>query len=290
VLRRRHLQEIRTLAPGHFERLSWPPERLRSEREARLRALVHDARERSPWHRERLADIDPGRLTENDLPELPVMTKDDLMGHFDEIVTDPRLTLEKVEAHLDGLAACGEPSYLLGRYHAVTSSGSSGRRVGVVYDWQGWADAWLGHVRHVLRGLMGASGPARHRPTAMAIVSGENPTHLSGSMPQTFSNTAAMVTRRFPVTLPLERIVTGLNEVHPDVLTGYPSVLHQLALEAGPVRSRSRRKPPSRWVSRSCRRSGRFWRGHGRHQCLTGGRPRRPARSAAPAAVDAACT
>ena len=231
ALCRRHLQEMQALAPGHFERLSWSAEHLRSEREARLRALVHDARERSPWHRQRLADVDPGRLTEDDLPELPVMTKDDLMEHFDEIVTDPRLTLELVEAHLDRLAA-GTDTYLLDRYHVVASGGSSGRRGVFVYGWRAWADSYLSLVRHVLRGLMGASGPARRGPMAMAVVAAENPTHMSSSHSRTFSNPAAMVTRRFPVTLPLDRIVTGLNEVRPDVLTGYPSVLHQLALEA----------------------------------------------------------
>jgi len=231
VLRRRHLQEMQALASGHFERLSWPAERLRSEREARLRALVRDARDRSPWHRKRLADVDPGRLTEDDLTELPVMTKDDLMEHFDEIVTDPRLTLELVEAHLDRLAA-GTDGYLLDRYHVVASGGSSGRRGIFVYGWRAWADTYLSLIRRVLRGLMGASGPARRGPMAMAVVAAENPTHMSSSHSRTFSNPAAMVTRRFPVTLPLERIVTGLNDVRPDVLTGYPSVLHQLTLEA----------------------------------------------------------
>lgn len=230
ILRRRHLQEMQALAPGHFERLSWPAQRLRAEREARLRALVHDAREQSPWHRARLADVDPGRLTEDDLSELPVMTKDDLMEHFDEIVTDPRLTLELVEAHLDRLAA-GPNAYLLDRYHAVASGGSSGRRGVFVYGWRAWGDSYLGLVRYVLRGLMGASGPAQRGPMAMAVVAAENPTHMSSSHSQTFSNPDAMVSRRFPVTLHLEQIVTGLNEVRPDVLTGYPSVLHQLALE-----------------------------------------------------------
>jgi hypothetical protein len=231
ALRRRHLQEMQALAPGHFERLSWSAERLHSEREARLRTLVRYACERSPWHRQRLADIDPGILTEDDLPKLPVMTTDDLMWHFDEIVTDPRLTLEKVEAHLDGFAA-GTDAYLLDRYHVVASSGSSGRRGVFVYDWRSWADCYLGHVRYALRELLRGSDPAVRGPVVMVVVAAEQPTHLSGSLPRTFSNPTVMVTHRFPVTLPLERIVAGLNGVRPDVLNGYPSVLHQLAFEA----------------------------------------------------------
>jgi phenylacetate-CoA ligase len=228
-LRRRHLQEMQARVPEHFERLSWPPERLRLEREARLRALVRAACDRSPWHRERLADVDPDELTEDDLPELPVMTKHDLMEHFDEIVTDPRLTLKKVEAHLDGLTG---DAYLLDRYHAVASSGSSGRRGVFVYDWHSWADCWLGKVRYMLREMLRGSEPARRGTMVMGVVAGEHPTHMGSSLPQTFSNPAAMAARRFPVTLPLERIVAGLNDVRPDILTGYPSVLRQLAFEA----------------------------------------------------------
>lgn len=227
-VRRRHLEELQKRAPGHFERLGWPAERLRSEREARLRALVRIARERSPWHGERLADVDPDGIAEDDLPGLPVMTKRDLMEHFDGIVTDERLSLDLVEAHLAGLTG---DAYLLDRYHALASGGSSGRRGVFVYDWQGWADCWFGHVRYALRGLLRGSEPARG-PMVMAVVASERPTHMGGSLTQTFSNPAAMATRRFPVTLPLESIVAGLNDVRPDILTGYPSVLHQLAFEA----------------------------------------------------------
>lgn len=48
------------------------------------------------------------------------------MANFDEIVTDRRLTLARVETHLAGLGAT--PRYLLERYQAVVSGGSSGVR------------------------------------------------------------------------------------------------------------------------------------------------------------------
>src|SRR5229473_2822972 len=85
------------------------------------------------------------------LAALQVMTKDDLMANFDEIVTDDRLRLDVVEDHLEALTAAD--AYLFGRYHAVASSGSSGRRGVFVYDWDGWITAYLGTVRHLLREL-----------------------------------------------------------------------------------------------------------------------------------------
>ena len=65
-----------------------------------LRELVRIATERSPWYRKRLSGVDIDRLDETTLAELPVLTKAELMEHFDDIVTDSRLSLAGLEAHL----------------------------------------------------------------------------------------------------------------------------------------------------------------------------------------------
>jgi phenylacetate-coenzyme A ligase PaaK-like adenylate-forming protein len=89
TLRQRQVERMLEMLPEYFARSTWPAERLRAERERALRALVAHAQARSPWHARRLQGIDAERLREADLGTLPVMTKDDLMEHFDEIVTDP---------------------------------------------------------------------------------------------------------------------------------------------------------------------------------------------------------
>ena len=98
--RQRHLAYATALAPRLIERLDWPADRLAAHRAQRLREVVRDAVDRSPWHRERLAGVDLDRLDEASLRELPPMTKTDLMENFDRIVTDERLSLELVNAHL----------------------------------------------------------------------------------------------------------------------------------------------------------------------------------------------
>ena len=124
-LRRRHMADAAALAPEMIARIGWSADRLAAHRQDRLRALVTSAVARSPWHAERLAGLDVERLDETSLDELPAMTKDDLMDRFDEIVTDERLTLASVNDHLARLPQAG---YLLGRYTAVASGGSTGRR------------------------------------------------------------------------------------------------------------------------------------------------------------------
>ena len=125
TLQAQHAQQAGELLAEHQQRIMWTAARLHAEREARLRALIRFAQERSPWHRQRLAHIDPDTMTEAHLSSIPPMTKDDLMANFDGILTDRRLTRSVVEAHLDSLE---DDSYLLDEFHAVASGGSSGTR------------------------------------------------------------------------------------------------------------------------------------------------------------------
>jgi phenylacetate-CoA ligase len=226
-LRQRHVADALALAPRLIERLDWSSERLAAHRTDQLRDLVVHAVARSPWHRARLGGIDLDRLDAVTLRELPTMTKTDLMTHFDEIVTDPRVTLRGVNAHLETVASNG---YLLDRYTALTSGGSSGERGVFLYDWPGWAIFWLTCFRHLLRAR--ASDPVlSERPLKVAWVMAGHFSHATAALGRTFAG-PGLTTFRFPVTLPIEEIVAGLNQAQPDCLNAYPSALHLLSFEA----------------------------------------------------------
>jgi phenylacetate-coenzyme A ligase PaaK-like adenylate-forming protein len=227
TLRQQHVARMLALLPAAVERLTWPVERLRAERTKALRALVADARARSPWHGRRLATIDAQRLREDDLRPLPVMTKNDLMDNFDEIVTDPRLTRDVVERHL---AALRGDAYLLDTYHACASGGSSGRRGAFVYDFESWALAFSSSLRFGLRLMEQVLGSGA-LPSRIAMVAADKATHMTAAMAETFALPGG-VSRRLPAVWPIDRIVAGLNELQPDFLMAYASLLHQLTREA----------------------------------------------------------
>ncbi len=221
-LQRRHRADAQSLLPEYVDRLSWSADRLRGERRDRLRELVRVARAGSSWHRRRLDGFDPQRLTEADLQDIPPMTKADLMENWDEIVTDPRLSLDLVNAHLERIET---DEYLLGQYHAVASGGSSGRRGVFVYDWDGWMSIYLNVAR-----LSQQQPDAEGKPPVLALLAAEKATHISSAYVQTFMDASA--THRIPVTRPIERIVDELNRLQPTVLAGYPSALFLLVHEA----------------------------------------------------------
>lgn len=223
--RQRHLARFGELMPGAMERLTWPAERIGEYQTALLRQLLVTARERSSWHRARLAGIKIDAISAAEVRSLPVMTKDDLMFHWDEIVTDPRLTLDLANEHLDTITT---DTYLFGEYHALASGGSSGVRGVFAWGWDAWALAYASLSRWVIRYRMMTPGAAAG---VTAIVAASAATHMTGAMPATFANPMAPV-QRFPVMLSLAEIVAGLNALQPAALSGYATSLNELARAA----------------------------------------------------------
>ena len=228
------------LVPEQLERLSWSRERLQAERQRSLRTLIEVAQQQSTWHRKRLAHLNARLLREQDLTDIPVMTKQDLMANFDLIVTDPRLRLDVLEDYLGGLTS---DAYLFDRYHVVTSGGSSGRRGVFVYDWQAWTLCFLTLRRYSLLKITYDQNVER-KPVVMAKIGSATALHVSSAISQTFSSPSLSI-HRFPMTLPTEKMVEGLNSLQPELLEGYSSVLFRLAKQA--LSGRLRIAP--RWVS-----------------------------------------
>jgi phenylacetate-CoA ligase len=225
LLGRQQAEFVDDLYPA-VHRLRWSADRLANERERRLRDLLAWSVERSPFHAERLAGIDVARFTEEDLPSLPVMTKADLMGDFDRVVTDQRLTLEVVNAHVETLT---RDDYLLDKYRVVATSGSTGTRAVFVYGWREWTEFVLVATRWLV--FDGSIPPGA--PVGSLFAS--NTRHVSGAIQAFLSEIAPSEPSQFahfPASLPLPEIVAGLNAAQPTVLRGYPSAVHLLALEA----------------------------------------------------------
>ncbi len=207
-------------------RLRWSADRLAAERERRLRELLALSVERSPFHAERLAGIDVNRFTEADLPSLPIMTKADLMDNFDKAITDPALTLDMVNSHVDKL---DEDDYLLNQYRVIATSGSTGARGLFVYGWEDWATFVLIATR------WGQGAESLPFNASVGTLFASNTRHVSGALHaflRDLAGNGAVPVTHLPVTLSLPEIVAGLNAAQPVVLRGYPSAMHLLALEA----------------------------------------------------------
>jgi phenylacetate-CoA ligase len=200
----------------------WPRERLRRHQQERLEAVVHHAMRHSPFYRKRLEGwIGDGPV---ELKRLPVLEKTGMMEHFDELVTDRRLHRDELLAWVEGL---DRDELYLGRYRAMTTSGSSGRKGLFVYDEAGWRAIIAQLFR--TNATMGIR-PRLPRRLRLAVISGASPTHMSRQLAATISVGVHRVLY-LPVTLPVERMVEELNRFQPEYINCYPSVAVRLAEE-----------------------------------------------------------
>lgn len=225
-IRQRHLEDWLAAVGPVMERTTWSLAQIEEHQESALRRLVARALHCSPWHAERLAGINVDGLRLADLASLPTMTKQDVIEHFDDVVTDRRITKEGAEAHLGALDG---DAYFLDDLHVVASGGSSGERAVFVYGWDAWAQAHLGLGRRIVE-LFGQVDVG-DGPVTVGVVAAGNATHMTSAVAATFRS-QMVETHPFPVSLPLTDIVDGLNALQPLVVMAYASMLGVLAAEA----------------------------------------------------------
>jgi phenylacetate-CoA ligase len=146
-----------------------------------------------------------GGLYDRPLHELPIVTKAQLMEHFDELVTDRAVHLADVKAHVETLQ--GNERFL-DRYWVSSTSGTTGRRGLFLCNRQEWTTVIASYARamdwaHIPAGLL-------HRPR-IAVVSSRVPWQQSARVGSTVQTRIAPVVR-LDATDPIEQIVARLNE------------------------------------------------------------------------------
>jgi putative adenylate-forming enzyme len=213
---------LKVLALRHRlrQRDRWTRSQLEKYQGRALRLVREHAYARSPFY---------GRFhrgfADRPLKDLPVLTKQMVMEHFDELVTDPTVRLAEVEAHLTTLS--GGDELLGGRYRVASTSGSTGRRGIFLWDPSEWATILASYNRSFDWAGVGAG--LTHR-TRMAVVSSTTPWHQSARVGASVSS-PWVPTLRIDSGDPLESIVERLGSFQPRVLVAYASMAHLLAEE-----------------------------------------------------------
>jgi phenylacetate-CoA ligase len=198
---------------------AWSGTRLRAHQSQQVRALLHFARERSPFYQR----FHRG-LENNLLEDLPILTKTTLMENFDELVTDRAVRLKEVEAFLNDSDGTG---LFRGKYVALSTSGSTGQRGVFLFS----PDEWIECMASISRPMKWAGvKPNPFRPLRSTMLASTTPWHYSARVGRSLA-TRAFPTLRLDAAEPVESMVRRLNEWQPQVIAAYPSVVRQLAEE-----------------------------------------------------------
>ena len=183
----------------------------------RLAAYVY---EKSPYYRDlmRRLKLDPKTC----LPEdFPVLTKHDVNEHFDEIVTDRRITRRSVIEFVG--RDPGSASRFLSRYHVVHSTGTSGTMVYLVFSEKDWIQG----SSLILR----VPSPLRLRKRVASVLAAE-PNLVARELTadgERFPANPFYHCRILDVAWSLDRILEQLNQFQPHYLTSYVGVMLLLA-------------------------------------------------------------
>lgn len=203
-------------------------EQLEAAQLRKFRRLVSFAWRHSPFYRAIIEQrgIDPLTCVPSDFP---VLTKNDVIDHFDEIVTDRRIQRRRIA---EFLSRSTDPRELFeGRYHVLHTSGTSGTVGYFVFS----HEAWIKGACHVMR-----VSPLRWRLRTAFVAATRG--HFAGASLMLTGNhgTNALLfdVRTFDVGQPMPQIIEELNRFQPQVLTGYAAVLKVLgeAQERGDLR------------------------------------------------------
>jgi phenylacetate-coenzyme A ligase PaaK-like adenylate-forming protein len=183
---------------GRTELLAWQARRVRE--------LEAFARARSPFYRDR----DPAQT----------LDKATLMAHYDDVLTDRRLSLARLDAHLDALAG---DELLDGEYRVMATGGTTGRRAVFPYSRREWALAMAAFFRWTA--ITGRRPSPRRR---VAVVLAPGPWHMTWRYART-ADVGLMRVLRLDAARTPEDLIAALDAFGPQEISGYPSALALLA-------------------------------------------------------------
>ena len=205
-------------------------EALAARQRRRLSELLAAAARGSRLYGDILRGLDTSALP---LARLPIMHKSELMGRFDDWVTDPDLHLDALQAFTADAARIGDP--FLGRYTVWESSGSSGEPGIFVQDPAAMAvyDALEALRRPVLRPLQQWLDPWgwQQRSAFVGAIDGHFASIVSIERLRRLNPVLGARMHGLSFLQPLGELVAQLNALAPSVLATYPTAAVVLAEE-----------------------------------------------------------
>ena len=196
----------------------------------KLDKILRYAYEYSPYYRQTFeaAGINAEAITETPLRLFPTLNKEQLMEHFDDLVTD-RFLNQKELLYFDEHSENGEETYL-GKYHVVHSSGSTGMPRYFVYDNAAWEQMLVGIIRGALWGMSMTEilKLLAEKPRILYIAATDG--RYGGAMAVGDGIRGVRAEQKFlDINTPLTEWVDTIQEFQPNILIGYPSAIKILA-------------------------------------------------------------
>jgi phenylacetate-coenzyme A ligase PaaK-like adenylate-forming protein len=222
---------IRTL--GYFIVGIWTAwggrKRIEAKQLKNLRRLIQKARKKSPYFKKLYAHLPDTNLIK--LNDLPVTSKVNLMGEFDNWLTDQSLTLAQAREHMECMDNLGVP---IGKYAVFRTSGSSGEPAVIVIPSSVLEFMFGVYLARLSKRQLQIDKKIQKTGTTINITGGNG--HFAGvglsKLMQHLSPRLSKKITFIPAEQPIEKTVQQLNGIGQiaSILT-YPSMLAILTRE-----------------------------------------------------------
>lgn len=205
-------------------------EEIKKLQEKKLREMLLFAYENSAYYHKTFeaAGITKENLEAAPLTQFPVLSKADLLTHFDELVAVPNITQDEMR-RFDAEETVNRKPFK-GCYHVVHSSGSTGKPGYFLYDETAWNSMLLGIIRGALWNMsmpqilkLLARGP---RIAYLAATDGR----YGGAMAVGDGIDGVHASQMYlDIKTPLSEWIRQIEAFKPNMIIGYPSAIKILA-------------------------------------------------------------
>lgn len=195
-------------------------QKLEAQQLSKFRKLVRYVNRHSAFYRRVIQQ--QGIALDTCKPEdFPILTKRELIDHFDDIVTDPRIRKQEIMGFLQNSK---DPQQLyINQYSVINTSGSSGEVGYFIFSQSDWARAFAQVAR------MHKVALRRIKCAFVGAITGHyaGVTLLYGG--QYLGRLKYYDAKAFDINQPLQDLVNQLNRYQPQTLAGYAQALRMLA-------------------------------------------------------------
>lgn len=151
--------------------------------------------------------------------DFPILTKTDVIKHFDQIVTNPLITKNKIAEFLEHSSDSTE--LFLDKYYVIHTSGSSGTVGYYVYS-----------QKELTKGLANFTYANSLKPFQKLAYVAAIKGHFAGATMASITKKLPLIYRdiqTFDINAPFSEIISKLNKMQPTSISGYPFALRKLA-------------------------------------------------------------
>lgn len=157
------------------------------------------------------------------IKNLPTVNKSILMENFNAVANDENLSSTHIKQYFS--KEFNYKGWYSGKYKLIKTSGSSGNPGIFVYGKDDW-----NRLRAMLMNRSGNANALFRKKLKLASIIDTTDFHagitLAGSAPEFLYDVYPI-----QINLPIKDIICNLNKIKPDILSGYSSGIHSLALE-----------------------------------------------------------